>query len=152
MTIAHELEQAELVIEDIEDLEEARDAIESSEHEKALESLDRVRERRMSEATVRVSVAAELLGLTPPTIYKWTDLGLLDEPEETNTRVRRVMLSSVLEIRPLVRELQELGQTRHLLRAVLDRIDDMDTLAHPELQKSIRQMRAGETVDITPQD
>lgn len=150
MTVAQELEQAERVIEEIEDLDVVKDAIEGSgDLDEALQRLSRLRGRRLAEWQVRVSVAAELLGLSVPTMNKWADLGLL---EATNDGVRRVALRGVLEIRPFVQELRQLGKTRHLLQAVVDRIDDTETLTSPALRQSVEQMRRGELIDIAPQD
>ena len=35
---------------------------------------------------------------------------------------------------------------------LLEKLDDIDTLADPQLQESIRQMKDGELIDITPKD
>ena len=64
--------------------------------------------------------------------------------------MQRVTLRSVLEVRPLVLELRQLGKTRNLLQAVIARVEDAETFANPSLRQSIEQMRRGELVDIAP--
>ncbi len=147
MTIAQELEATERDIEEVEELDRVKDAIESSDATEALRGIDRVRQRRIRGKAVRMRVAAELLGLSIPTVHKWADMGLLEGADDG---VRRVTLDSVLAVRPVVLELKELGKSRHLLRAVLDRIDDAELLSRPDLRESLEQMRRGELIDITP--
>jgi len=148
LTVAKELEQAERVIEDIEDLEEVEGVVRDDEHPEALARLQRLRDRRLNEmCSVRIRVAAVLLNLSTPTVYKWTELGLL---EAVGEGVQRVTLRSVLEVRPLVLELRQLGKTRNLLQAVIARVEDAETFANPSLRQSIEQMRRGELVDIAP--
>jgi DNA-binding transcriptional MerR regulator len=109
----------------------------------------RIRRRRLAEApTVRLSVAARLLDLSVPTIRTWIDRGLLNEVSGSSPR--RVELQSVLEVRPLVRELRALGRDRNLLEAVLAQVDDERALSDPELRKSFDEMRGGKLTDITP--
>lgn len=146
MTIAHELEETKRDIEEVEELDRVKDAIESSDAATALNGIDRVQRRRLADRSVRVSVAADLLGLSVPTVNKWADAGVL---EESGDGVRRVSLQSVMLIRPLVRELRQMGKTRHLLEAVLHRVDDAELLARRDLQESLEQLRRGELVDIT---
>lgn len=97
---------------------------------------------------VRLSVAATLLDLSVPTIRIWIDRGLLDDVDDSSPR--RVTLKSVLEVRPLVRELRTLGRDRNLLEAVLARLEDERTLSDRDLLRSLDDMRTGKLADITP--
>jgi hypothetical protein len=98
---------------------------------------------------VRVKVAAVLLGLSVPTVHKWIELGLLKEaPGESS--VRRVNLTSILRVRPLVAEVQKLGRKRNLLEAVLARMEDDAITSGTSLRRSIKQWESGDRVDITP--
>jgi hypothetical protein len=90
----------------------------------------------------------KLLDLSLPTIRAWIERGLLDEVDGSSPR--RITLGSVLEVRPLVRELRALGRDRNLLEAVLARLDDERVLADRKLRRSLDEMSRGELVDITP--
>lgn len=79
-------------------------------------------------------------------IRTWIDHGLLEEVGDTS--MPRVTLQSVLEVRPLVRELRELGHDRDLLKAVLARIEDERTLSNRKLRKSLDEMRSGNVIPI----
>src|SRR4051794_33722602 len=79
--------------------------------------------RRLDRA-IRVSTAAELLGISVPTVKAWVRAGVL---EDTGDRPQRVSLRSVATVRPVVLELKKLGRDRNLLEAVLARIEDTHT-------------------------
>jgi hypothetical protein len=49
-------------------------------------------------------------------------------------------------------ELVRLIQHPQATQFIRERLDDIDTMADPHLQESIRQMEAGELVDITPEN
>jgi DNA-binding transcriptional MerR regulator len=109
----------------------------------------RLKRRRLAEApSVRLSVAAKLLDLSVPTIRTWIDRGLLEEVGGSSPR--RVTLQSVLEVRPLVRELRALGRDRNLLEAILARVEDERALSDRKLRRSLDEMRSGKLIDITP--
>lgn len=149
MGATKELERAERVTQEVEDLETIEEAV--CDNREALRTVHRLLERRLEELVpVRFSVAASLLGLSVPTIRRWASLGLLGEVDRNG--VDRVPMERVLALRPIVRELKRLGKRRHLLEAVLVRIDDRRTLADQRLLESFQQMRRGELVDITPTD
>jgi DNA-binding transcriptional MerR regulator len=147
MTRTEELEHAERVVEEIDDLEALEDHV--SDDRDALRTVHRLRERRLGEIeAIRVSVAAQLLGLSEPTVRAWADSGLL---EYASLRpVRRLRLKSVLHLRPVVTELRSLGRQRGLMEAVVARLEDRRTLNDRRLLESLAQMRAGELIDITP--
>jgi DNA-binding transcriptional MerR regulator len=142
-----ELDTAERIARDIDELDELESAL--TRNKDARLKVVRLRRRRLDEApSVRLSTAGKLLGLSLPTIRVWIERGLLDEVDGSSPR--RVTLESVLEVRPLVRELRALGRDRNLLEAVLARLDDEQTLADAKLRRSLDEMRRGELTDITP--
>jgi DNA-binding transcriptional MerR regulator len=97
---------------------------------------------------VRLSVAADLLELSLPTIRAWMERGLLDEVTESSPQ--RVSFGSVLEVRPVLRDLRALGEDRNLLAAVSARLEDERDLADPDLRRSLGEMHRGDLVDVTP--
>lgn len=149
MTKTQELERVERVVEEIDDLETLEDHV--SDDRDALRTVHRLRDRRIDEVeSVRVSVAARLLGLSEPTVRAWADYGLLEYAAVRP--VRRVTIRSVLHLRPIVAELRHIGRRRGLLEAVVARLDDRKTFSDRRLLESLEQMRAGDLVDITPRD
>ena len=118
MNPTRELDTAERIARDIDDLDELENSL--GRNKDARLKVVRLRRRRLAEApSVRLSVAGKLLGLSIPTIRTWIDRGLLDEIGDSSPR--RVTLRSVLEVRPLIRELRALGRDRNLLEAILAR-------------------------------
>jgi len=147
MNPTRELDTAERIARDIDELDELENSL--ARNKDARLRVVRIRRRRLAEApSVRLSVAARLLDLSVPTIRTWIDRGLLSEASESSPR--RIELQSVLEVRPLVRELRALGRDRNLLEAVLAQVDDEHALSDPELRKSLDEMRSGKLTDITP--
>lgn len=144
-----ELDTAERIARDVDDLKELEDSL--GRNDDARLKVVRLRRRRLAEApSVRLSVAGKLLGLSVPTIRAWINRGLLDEISDSSPRL--VTLQSVLEVRPLVRELRELGRDRNLLEAVLARAEDERALSDRKLRRSLDEMRSGKLIDITPRN
>jgi len=147
MNPTRELDTAERIARDIDDLDELEGSL--GRNKDARLKVVRLRRRRLDEApSVRLSVVGKLLDLSLPTIRTWIDRGLLEEVPGSSPR--RVTLRSVLEIRPLVRELRALGRDRNLLEAVLARVEDERTLPDRKLRRSLDEMRSGKLIDITP--
>lgn len=147
MNPTRELDTAERIARDIDDLDELESSL--GRNKDARLKVVRLRRRRLAEApSVRLSVASKLLGLSVPTIRAWIDRGLLEEIGDSSPR--RVTLQSVLEVRPLVRELRALGRDRNLLEAVLARVEDERVLSNRKLRRSLDEMRSGNLIDITP--
>jgi DNA-binding transcriptional MerR regulator len=147
MTTVDELHLAERIARDIDELDELEASLKRN--KEAQGRVVRLRRRRLDEApSVRLSVAAKLLGLTVPTIRSWIDRGLLSEVG--GGAPRRVKLASVLTVRAIVRELRSLGRDRNLVEAVLARVEDERVLSDRELRGSLDEMRRGELLDITP--
>jgi len=142
-----ELDTAERIARDVDELNELESSL--ARNKDARLKVVRIRRRRLDEApSVRLSVAATLLDLSVPTIRIWIDRGLLDDVDDSSPR--HVTLKSVLEVRPLVRELRALGRDRNLLEAVLARLEDERTLSHRDLRRSLDEMHTGKLADITP--
>jgi DNA-binding transcriptional MerR regulator len=147
MSPTRELDTAERIARDLDDLAELEKAL--GENSDARKKVISIRRRRLADApSVRLSVASEMLNLSIPTIRAWTDRGLLDEIPDTSPR--RVSLGSVLEVRPVVRELRDLGRDRNLLEAVLARVEDDQVLSDHRVRRSLDEMARGELIDITP--
>ncbi len=147
MNPTRELDTAERIARDIDELDELESAL--TRNKDARLKVVRLRRRRLDEApSVRLSTAGKLLDLSLPTVRVWIERGLLDEVDGSSPR--RVTLGSVLEVRPLVRELRALGRDRNLLAAVHARLEDERTLADRKLRRSLAEMDRGELVDITP--
>lgn len=147
MNPTRELDTAERIARDIDELDELENAL--GRNKDARLKVVRIRRRRLAEApSVRLSVAGKILALSAPTIRAWIDRGLLDEVSGSSPR--RVSLQSVLEVRPLVRELRALGRDRNLLEGVLARIEDERALSDRKLRRSFAEMSRGELTDITP--
>lgn len=148
MTLVKEREAAQQAAEDIEDIR----AIErkTSSRSEAGRRARRLRRRREQVETVRIKIAAELLGLSVPTVSKWAALGLLERREGDS--VNTVSLASVLDAKPHVYELRSLGQRTGLLEAVRGRLQDDLTLADPKLRRSLEEMKRGELTTITSSD
>lgn len=147
MNPARELDTAERIARDIAELDELEDSL--ARNKDARLKVVRIRRRRLADApSVRLSVAGKLLDLSAPTIRAWIDRGLLNEVDGSSPR--RITLQSVLEVRPLVRELRALGRDRNLLEVVLARVEDKRTLSDRKLRKSLDEMRSGKLTDITP--
>jgi hypothetical protein len=147
MSPTKELEAAERVARDVDEL----DALEATVHRntEARARVDRLRRYRLAEApSVRLSVAAKMLDLSVPTVRAWIMRGLLEDAPDPAPR--RVTLASVLSLRPVVRELRELGQDRNLLEAIVARVEDRRTLTDRRLRTSLEEMRHGDVIDITP--
>lgn len=147
MNATQELDNAERVAREIEEIEEIETSLPSDvEARRRLEAL-RARLVRWN-PSVRLSVAADLLDLSLPTIRAWMEQGPLEEVPRSSPR--RVTFESVIAVRPVLRDLRELGQDRNLLATVSARLEDERDLADPELRQSLDQMRRGELVDVTP--
>src|SRR5450755_2905254 len=117
MTVVdRERRQVDEILDEVRRLDALRDAVETGRRGEARRELRDLRARRISHARpVRLAIAADLLGVSLPTVRAWADEGVL---EWRDGSPRRVSLDSVLRISPIVRELKEMGQSRDLLAGV----------------------------------
>jgi DNA-binding transcriptional MerR regulator len=147
MDATEELDTAGRLARELEEITKIEAALDAN--PEAQRSLADLRVRLIDlQPTVRLSVAADLLEISLPTIRAWMEDGPLREAGDSSPR--RVSLESVLEVRPVLRDLRALGQDRNLLAAVTDRLEDERDLADPELQRSLEEMRRGDLIDVTP--
>jgi excisionase family DNA binding protein len=145
MTVVEkERQQVDEILEEVRRLDALGEAVKTGRSGEARRGLRDLRARRISHARpVRLAIAADLLGVSLPTVRAWADEGVL---EWRDGSPRRVSLDSVLRISPIVRELKEMGQSRDLLAAVLARVEDQAVLSDRGLQASLKQMRQGRKV------
>jgi DNA-binding transcriptional MerR regulator len=142
--IEAERQQVDEILEEVRRLDALGEAVETGRRVEARRELRDLRARRIGHARpVRLVIAADLLGVSLPTVRAWADEGVL---EWRGGSPRRVSLNSVLRVRPIVRELKKMGQSRDLLAAVLARVEDEATLGDRRLQGSLKQMRGGRKV------
>jgi hypothetical protein len=147
MNATQELDTAGRLAREVEEIAKIEAALDANPD--AQRSLADLRGRLIDlQPTVRLSVAADLLELSLPTIRAWMEDGPLREAEGSSPR--RVSLESVLEVRPVLHDLRTLGRDRNLLAAVTDRLEDERDLADPELRRSLEEMRRGDLIDVTP--
>jgi hypothetical protein len=145
MNATQELDTAGRLAHEVEEIAKIEAALDANPD--AQRSLADLRGRLIDlQPTVRLSVAADLLEISLPTIRAWMEDGLLREAEGSSPR--RVSLESVLEVRPALRDLRALGQDRNLLAAVTHRLEDERDLDDPELRRSLEGMRRGDLMDV----
>ena len=99
-------------------------------------------------ATVRVVIAARILGLSEKTIRTWADQGVLAVAE----REPRLLLdaASVHEISHFIRQLRAAGKNRDLLDEIGRRLHDQALTEQDDFQESLAQLRRGEGVILRP--
>lgn len=90
---------------------------------------------------VRLSLVAEILGLSVPTTNAWMDAGLL---EDFGGTPRRVRLESVAQVLELVRDFRSSGRQRDLMNAVLRKLEYEELERDDRFLQSVEQMRHGE--------
>lgn len=126
---------------ELDELDAAGEALEEGRAERAAKRLAKARDLRLRTAPpVPVSVAAELLGVSLPTVRRWADRGVL---EDLGVKPRAVSVASVARVRRLLERLRGMGRDANLREALLARLDDALTLEDEQLRRSLRQMRAG---------
>jgi hypothetical protein len=145
MNATQELDTAGRLAREVEEIAKIEAALDANPD--AQRSLADLRVRLIDlQPTVRLSVAADLLEISLPTVRAWMDDGVLREAGDSSPR--RVSLESVLEVRPVLRDLRALGRDRNLLAAVTDRLEDERDLADSRLQRSLEEMRRGDLIDV----
>lgn len=92
---------------------------------------------------MRLSVAAEALGVSYNAVRAWIDHDALDEVDAEQS-VRRVSFASVAELREVLAELRELGQDRNLLAAAVTRLESDAISKSHRFRESVEQMKRGE--------
>ena len=101
------------------------------------------------EGGAKVSEAAQILGVSAPTVRAWIGAGILATiPDRTPLRVE---LSSLAAAKRAVDAVREIKDDPHLLAEVYRLLRDRALLDQPEVRQGIEDCRAGRTVDLTPE-
>jgi hypothetical protein len=90
---------------------------------------------------VRLSFAAEALGVSDTAVRTWIDQGALDEVDGERGP-RRVTFAGVVELREILDELRVAGQDRNLLSAAVRRLEGEGLAGSEQFAASVRQMRS----------
>lgn len=142
--VAREREQLHGILDEVERLDALAQAIQAGRKSEARQAVEELRRLRIRNARpVRLAIAAQMLGVSVPTVKAWAGEGVL---EWRDGSPQRVSLGSVLRVGPIVRELKQLGRNRDLLAAILARLEDEATLSDRRLQTSLDEMRQGRKV------
>lgn len=119
-------------------------------HDLAEEETDPVRRRHLAQLRSRlarrdkgakVSEAAELLAVSPPTVRSWIDAGVLEEVSESSPV--RVDILSLAGVKRIVDLLRAHGHDRDLLSEVHRRLRDHDLLESAEAAAGIEDAHEG---------
>ncbi len=95
----------------------------------------------------KVSEAAQLLGLSQPTVRAWIAAGVLQARDRTAPA--RVSVSSLAEVKRAVDLLREHGEDRNLLVAVMHTLRDRGVLAGDSVRRGFEDLGAGRVAPLT---
>lgn len=95
-------------------------------------------------APVRLSMAADVLGVSVPTVRKWRALGLLEEESKGGSGPSRVTLESVAEVGEIASALRAAGTRRDFTRQLLEYLEADALLSDVRLRESLSQWKRGE--------
>jgi len=147
MTVAVEEKRLRSLFKRVEDVEDvARTLPEDDERRAKLLAVSD--DALAEEGTVRVAIAAKLLGLSDKTVRTWAAAGVLVIARRSPRLVLDVR--SVHAVSHLVSELRAAGQDRDLLNQVWRRLTDAALLDRDDLRESLDQMRRGEGRVLRP--
>ncbi len=136
------------VTEVVEDLNALRRLAEDELDESRRSALESVRNHLADrDRGAKISEAADVLGVSPPTVRSWVKAGILEEVADGGSP-QRVEVLGLADVKRLVDMLREHGQNRDFLTAIYRRLRDDAVLASPGLEESIEDFRAGRTVPI----
>lgn len=151
MTVAIEHLRVRHLFERVEQIEEVADTMPDEDERRA--KLLRVAEQAISECVpVRVSIAADLLELSEPTVRAWTREGLLRRASRPKSPRLLLDPRRLHEVMHLVADLRKAGRTSGLLEAVWHRLADNALLEREDLAESVAQMRRGEGREVDPDE
>lgn len=112
------------------------------------EMLDAVRSRLAArDRGVKVTDAARVLGVTPPTVRSWIDAGVLDEVADAATV--RVEVRSLAEVKHAVDLLREHGHDRNLLVAVMRQLRGRAALNVRGAREGFDDLASGRVVPLS---
>jgi hypothetical protein len=136
------------VIDVVDDLIALQRLAEEEDDPERRQTLDAVRTRLAArDRGVKVADAAEVLGLTPPTIRSWLEAGVL-EIVAGATPVR-VEVRSLAEVKHAVDLLREHGHDRNLLVAVMRQLRDRAALDIPGAREGFDDFASGRVVPLS---
>ncbi|MER5864570.1 hypothetical protein [Kitasatospora sp. NPDC002040] len=131
------------------ELDAAVSASESGARSAAIGHIEAAKESILEDAQpLRVSAAAQILGLSRRTVDAWVESGLLIQVTEPGTTVKLVDPRRLYEIKVLVDDLRATGMKRGLTDAVWQRLQDRHVLEDERLHESLQQMRTGQGVSL----
>ena len=98
---------------------------------------------------IKVSEAAQILGISAPTVRAWIEAGLLAAvPDQTPLRIG---LSSLAAAKRAVDAVREIKDEPHLLADVYRLLRDRAVLARPDVHRGVEDLQAGRTTELTPE-
>lgn len=131
------------MIEVIEDLNLLRELAEHEHDEERRRALENVRGRLADrDRGAKVSEAADLLGVSTPTVRAWIKAGVLEESSDGRSP-QRVDVLSLADVKRIVDILRAHGHDRDLLSEVRRRLDDPDLLQSDLAGAGIEDVRVG---------
>jgi hypothetical protein len=110
-------------------------------------SLNTASSRLAADRGVKVSEAAQMLGLSQPTVRSWIESGVLDSV--AGTTPARVDMLSLAAVKQAVDLLRAHGQDRNLLIAVMRRLRDRAVLEGEGVRQGFDDLAAGRVVPLT---
>jgi hypothetical protein len=138
-------EQVKGVFDRVEEIEDVVEKLAEREPE-AVARLQQVASEALASAgPIPLSVAAELLQLSPRTITTWANEGVLRVVAHKPKQVDPVQLH---QVKHLVEELRAAGRNRDLVTAVWYRLQDQAALDREDLAESLEQFRRGEKIPL----
>lgn len=144
-TLKDRKEQVRGVFGRVEEIEEVVEDLAEREPE-AVAKLQQVASAALvSAGPVPLSVAAELLQLSPRTVSTWADQGVLKVVAHRPKQVDPVQLH---QVKHLVEELREAGRSRDLVSALWYRLQDQAALDREDLTESLDQFRQGKKIPL----
>lgn len=150
MTVTAEQERIKGFLADVEEIEDVAESLGRDDERRS--RLLRVADSVLSTCDpIRVSVAAELLGLSQPTVRAWVEQGILSA---ARTDSPRLLLDPhrLHEVMHLITDLREAGTVRGLHEAVWHRLMDQALLGRSDMIDSLAQMGRGEGRVIDPEE
>ncbi|HEX6684890.1 MAG TPA: hypothetical protein VF062_19025 [Candidatus Limnocylindrales bacterium] len=140
MTVAVEHKRVRHLFERVEQIEEVADTLPRGDERRS--TLLRIAEQAIAEcAPVRVSIAADLLHLSEPTVRAWTHEGVLRRAPHTGSPRLLLDPGRLHQVMHLVADLRKAGRTSGLLETVWQRLADGALLDREDLTESLEQMR-----------
>jgi predicted transcriptional regulator len=135
------------VVDVVEDLNALQELAEHEADPDRRRTLDAVRSRLADrDRGAKVSEAAELLGITPPTVRAWIKSGVLVAKPET--RPVRVDTLCLADVKRAVDLLRAHGTDRDLLAAVYRRLRDAELLESEAFKAGMEDLAAGRIVPL----